>query len=746
LRFLLFFPVFLLALQINIDYSKAKKPYEVLTLYDKEAFECSMQNNLLTCSFEKVPKTPVFKEKTRFFEIIPQFKKGFVLKIKIDTKNYKIFAFEDNLYKRPLISPFKLKRAKKWVIIANEQYLSESNRGLNFYYRHAYYPYVGAVDENLRPVKEEQANDIAKYFEILKAYKHGRNVIDEIDSFVQEYPDSIFLSDVLFLKLKILDKENDPEDVVELGKEWIKKFAYSPKLPEVLLLIGENYSKIGLVSDASYFFNRVITEYPNTKYAYKAMIYLADQLYTMGDDKKAFNLYEKALYSTKDLDVASLAALRLAQRYMDKGQIKKAIKYYEKIYKANKEFLLKDKKKAYELAKRLANEKVYALAINIGEDLLKRLKRLDDLYEPLLYNLAVWSYQAGEYQKSLKFIDTYLKYFPYGDYSDNIKSLRDKVLFEVPESNLSKKLQYIDKVLNEYNNTKIAQKALYEKIKVLYQLKKYDEILKLEDKIKTIPKEIFPQKGEFIKKVAKEYALEELKKGNCLKVIELIKKYKINLNQDDKVYECAMKVKDCKIASLICNKYLDNPDDKIFVKWMKRKIEALWCLRDYKNVVVAVNDLCQVEKNCHKYLLYKFFALWNLHRYKEALEVAKQLEKTPSIKNTDAFIKIVNYALENKNYLLAATYAKKIIDLQKKFNAYPYTPFVDFIYAKYTKNKKEAIKDLLEIIPRLKAEDLARAYYLLANLTGDKKYLEKCVEVKDSKLWKGLCKDALNLY
>jgi len=743
----LFLPIFLFALEINIDYSKHNKPYEILTIYNKTPFFCKEKKQKLICEFNKIPQTPVFKDESKFFRVIPSFKeKKFFITIDIKSNNYKVFSFEDNLYNKPLITPFKLKKAKKWIIIVNDEFLEENNIGLNFYYKHAYYPYVGAIDENLRPVKDDKTQDVIKYFEILKAYKYGRDVIDEIDDFVKKYPNSIFLSDILFLKLKILDKQNRSEEVVELAKQWIKKFAYSPKLPEVLLLLAKNYTKIGLLSNASYFYNRVITEYPNTKYAYLAMIYLADQLYTTGDEQKAFKLYEKALYSTKDIDVASLAALRLAQRYMDKGKIKKAIEYYEKIYKANKEFLLKDKKKAYELINRLAEEKIYDLAIKIGEDLLKKLKKLDDLYEPLLYRLAEWSYKAGKYELALKYINKYLNEFPYGDYSENVASLKDRVLFEVPESNLTKKLQYIDKVLNEYNNTITAQKALYEKIKILYKLKKYDEILKMENQIMQIPDSIFKNKKEFIKKVAKEYAIELLKKNNCFKAIELVKKYHLNLKKDEELYNCAMKIKDCKFASIITNKYLNSADDKIFIKWIKRKIEALWCMKDYKNVVVAVDDLCRVEKSCHKYLMYKFFALWNLGKYKEALKVAKELEKYEDIKNADAYIKIVNWALENKDYLLAATYAKKIIDLQEKYKSYVYSPFVEFVYAKYTKNKNEAIKILKDLIKRVKGEDLARAYYMLANLTKNKEYLEKCIKIKDSTLWRGLCKDALNLF
>ncbi|WP_244924461.1 tetratricopeptide repeat protein [Caminibacter mediatlanticus] len=746
--FFLFFPLFLFALNLQIDYGNAKKPYEVLTLYDKNKFTCFDRNKTIICEFDKVPITPVFKNKSRYFSIIPKFEDKFRIYIRVKG-NYKIFSFNDNLYNNPLITPFKLKKAKKWVIVVNEQFLSkEKNKGLNFYYHHTYLPYVGAIDENLRPVNTQISKDVIKFFEILNSYKKGLDVLNEIDNFVKKYPKSIFIPDILYLKLKILDKENRSEDVISLGKKWIKEYAFNPKLPEVLLLIGSNYSKMGFLSEASYYFNRIITDYPNTKWAYLATIYLADQLYTTGDDKKALNLYKDVLYSTTDLDIASLAASRLAQRYIDKGEIKKAIEYYKKIYKANKKFILKDKIKAYELANMLASHKIYDLAINIGEDLIKRLKKLDDLYEPLLYKLAVWSYENKDYKKSLYFIDRYLKEFPYGDYSDNAKSLRDKILFNLPESNLTKKLNQIEKIIKNYEG-EIKQKAIVKKARILFKLKKYDEILKMEDLLNKIPDNIFPDKKEFLLKVKKEALKELLKNKECFKAIKLLKKYKIILDKkwDEEIYNCAMRTKNYEIASRVCNKYLNDPNDEVFIKWMQRKIEALWGMRDYKNLSLAVDDLCSVKKTkCYKYLKYKFFALWNLGEYKKALKVAKELEKFNNFENVDVFIKIVNYALNNKDNLLAATYAKKIIELQNRYKAYPYSPFVDFTFAKYTENRQEAIKVLKDLLNRVKGEDKARAYFMLANLTKDKKYLKECLKIKNSTLWKGLCRDAMDLF
>ncbi len=744
-------PLLLFSLEINVDYyQNSNIKNEIATLYNDFAFGCVKDKNSVLCEFDKIPSTYVFKAKSAFFKFLPYFQnKKFFLKIECK-KNCYLISREDNLYMNPVITLSNNNKSKKWIIISPiEPFLSKKNpKGLNFYFKNSPKIFIGAVDENENPIiVSKQSQDVLKYFEILKSFQKGIDVSDEIDDFIKQYPSSVFIPDVLYMKMKLLEQNNDPDDVVEIGKKWIKRYAYDDKLPKVLLLMARAYSQMGFLSNASYFFNRIITEYPGTNEADLAMIYLADQLYSTGDAKKAMKLYEDVLFSTKNIDIASLAAARLAQRYMDSGNFKKAYEYYKKIYKANKKFLLKDKKKAFDLAKLLATHNMYSLAIDIGEDLIKKLKYTDDLYEPLLYYLAVWNYKANNYKKSLFYIDMYLKKFPFGDYSDNLKSLRDKVLFNLPGKDLKTQLKYIDRIIKEYKGSEIALKALVKKAKILYKMKNYDEILSMEDKLKAIPENIFPDKNEFLNKIKKEYVIELLNKKQCIKAVKIVEKYHLKLNKkyDDKIYKCAMQAMDYDLASRICNKYLDSPDDKIFVKWMKRKIEALKGLGDYKNLIIAIDDLCGVYKQCHKYKLYKFFALWNLGEYKKALEVANSI-KQKDIKNTDVYIKIVKWAIENKNYLLAATFAKKIIDLQNEYKVYPYSPFVEFVYAKYTKNKKEAIKVLKELLKRVRGEDKARALFMLSNLTNEKKYLDECLKVKDSKLWRGLCRDAKGLF
>ena len=751
MKFLFFlFPFILFGLDINVNYYHGNKKSEILTLYNDFPFTCKIQNKKILCIFNRIPTTTVFNTKTKFFTFNPIFKKKkFILEISCFSKCF-IFAKRDNLYKNPLNSLNPLKKAKKWIIVANsEEFLSKKKpEGLNFYFHNSPKIFVGAVDENQNPVSiNNQAADVVKYFNILKKFKKGKDVSIDIDNFIKNYSNSVFLSDVLYMKIVMLFNNNDFEDVVKIGKKWIKEYSYDEKLPKVLLLMARSYSNMGFLSDASYFFNRIIREYPDTKEAELAMIYLADQLYLSGDSKKAMKLYENVLFSTNDINIASLAAIRLATRYMDKGNFKKAYEYYKKIYDANKKFLLKDKQKAYNLAILLANHKIYSLAIDIGDNLLKKLKKFDDLYEPLLYHLALWSYQNKNYQKAIKYIDLYLAKFPYGDYSDQLNSLRDKVLFNLPDNNLTQALNNINKILDKYKGSEIYIKALIKKAEILYKLKKYDEILKMENDLENISKTIWPEKNKFLLRVKKEYAVWLLKNKKCLKADEIINKYHLSLDKkyDEDIYKCAIKSLDYNLASIVCNKYLDSPNDKIFVKWMKRKIEALRSLKDYRNLVEAIDDLCQVYKKCYKYKLYKFFALWQLKKYDEALKIAKSIKKK-DIRNTDVYINIIRWALKNNNNLLAAMYAKKIIDLQNYFKAYPYSPFADFVFAKYTDNKKEAINVLKNLLKRVKGEDKARALFMLANLTKNKKYLNECLKVKNSTLWKGLCKDAEGLF
>ena len=97
MRFLIFFVTFLYSLEINVNFFKDKKTYEILTIYSDFPFICKKYKSKIKCIFDKLPSTPVFKSETIYFKINPLFKDNkFILDFDIKSKTFLIKNFEDN--------------------------------------------------------------------------------------------------------------------------------------------------------------------------------------------------------------------------------------------------------------------------------------------------------------------------------------------------------------------------------------------------------------------------------------------------------------------------------------------------------------------------------------------------------------------------------------------------------------------------------------------------------------------------
>ena len=740
---------FLFGLEVVVD---TAKDYSILTMHNNTPFICKQKDkNTYICKFFKLPSTPVFATNTLDFKFTPFFDKN-KFYLKIDVKNRSIIkSFKKDLYEGYDKRLKKLQLAKKWVIISYKNKLpflsNKPIKGLKLPLKVDTDFYLKAIDANGNPVDyDTQTADVVEYFTILKLANKNNLSTDRIDEFLQNYPNSIFIPDILYLKLKLLDEEGMTDEVIQIAKMWINKYATNEHLPEVLLILAKNYANQGLMEEATYMYERLFTEYANSKYAYEGMVYLADELYSAGDSKRAFELYKQAFTNTKDIAVASLAASRIAQRYLNEGNIKEAVKYYKRLFKANKKYLLKDKNSAYELANKLANNKVYDLALKIGKEIFKKLKSDDNLYEPLLYRLALWSYENKDYKEAKQYIDLYLKEFPFGDFIEEIKSLKDKILFQIDDKNTTLMLERFDEIITKYPDTPLAKKAIDKKIYLLYKLKKYKDVLKFTKVVKDINKTI-------VLDSAKNLVINDLKAKKCEEAIKYYKEFNVTLSKkyDDSLYSCAYDVREFDLASRICNKYLLDEDDKVVLKWLKNKAKIYEITSNYKKLALIIDDICNLQKtNCYALRYKQFFAYYNLNEPKEFLKIASQMMKKDNIKNIDIFMKVVLYAKRIDDTLLAYTYAKKILELQKKYNTYVESPYIDFVFidsAKKLKKKAEAIKALKHLVTlNIDDESKARAYYMLASLTADKKYLQKCIKLKDSKTWMPLCKDSLELY
>ena len=745
LPFFLIIPLFALEIVVN-----TLNEYSVLNITADNPFVCKQkEKNIYICKFDKLPSTPVFSTNSVAFKLTPFFdKSSFYLKIEAKNKSI-IRAFKKNLFEGYNKRLKSLNIAKKWVIISYKNKLpliyQKPINGLKFPLEINIKPFVGAIDENGNPINyDTQTADVIEYFSILRQYKKNNLDIDRIDKFLANYPKSLFASDVLYLKIKLLDKQSNSDQVIKEANKWIKKYAFNEHLPEIILILAKNYANNADMESATYMYERLFTEYEGTKYAYKGMIYLADELYSAGDNKRAFKLYKKAFANTKDLEVASLAASRLGQRYLAERKVKEAVKYYKKLYEANKKYLLNDINQAYQLINDLANNKEYQLAIEIGNDLLNKIDTRNDLYEPLMYRLAKWNYKINNFKKSIKLINKYLSELPYGDFAEEMKNIKNKILFQIPDNNSTLMLQRYDEIIKKYKNNDLAKKALKSKIELLYKLKKYNQILNLD--VTDINKTIIANSAKFS-------VIKDLNTSNCNQAIKIYKKFNVKLDKkyDEPLFECAYKIRDFNLASQIPNKYLVLDNNKIVLKWLINKAKVFEAQNDYKDLALIIDDICNLKKtDCYKFRYKQFFAYYNLNQPKKFLSIAAKFLNNDNVKNIDIFSKIVLYAQKTDNILMTYTYSKKILELEKKYNTFIQSPEIDFIFTESAKklNKKgeaiQALKNILKL--NIDEDNKAKAYYMLSSMTGKKIYLQKCIKLKKSKTWMPLCKQSLEIF
>jgi len=149
------------------------------------------------------------------------------------------------------------------------------------------------------------------------------------------------------------------------------------------------YAKIGQNADADYFFDRLFTEHENNKFTQWGYIYKGEMLEESGGVTKAINYYKKALYTTKDLEVAASAAYHLASLYLS-YKPNEAAQYAMKIIKAKPSYFMEDFKTSTKMMQEFANHSYYNTAAAMANAMLHEIDATYDEYEGLLKNRALW--------------------------------------------------------------------------------------------------------------------------------------------------------------------------------------------------------------------------------------------------------------------------------------------------------------------------------------------------------------------
>ena len=773
---LILFPFYLISATLTLNIAKDdNKTFSILHLDDYREFGCKIEldsklKDQIICTINSGTLKYNKSLEDRFLKIY--FKDKRVI---ISPKyNYHIYNYDDNFIKSNLVKNNNIKDSKHWMIVAykgEHRLFSKIDKdSLNFdiLFAQRELPFIGQLDFDLKP---KESGDDAKFLErIKKSFLRGEYsiVIDRCNNFLDyEFPKSDFRSTVKLYRLRAMNKMLgsksdakiiDPMEFANLCEEWLEENPSNDAIAEVLSYISKAYIKMGRNKKADEYLEKLKVEFNNSIYYFKALLFRADRYKNQKFYKKAIKVYEEVLYNTKDLDIASYASMKLASIYLDSKKDDKAKELITKVIEANPDYFKKTATESFNLAKNFAKNK----DANISIEIYNKISKSDKLNkEESLKELGFWYELTGDKTKALKLYQRYLSKYPDGRYKEFVKKAIDRVILDVDESNKSKRLVSLNRILKEYKNTPLYKKALLKKSEILLDEKKYEDILKLSDELK----------GAGAKKLLKEVAniiyIESLDKGDCKKALKL--QYDYNLSTSDnylnKEFECYKKLSKNASATIVLKKLISKSKD------IDKKIDYLYelvglykKLGKYKALLLASNDLQKLldMKKSSKYkdlCLFRadaFFQIGGLENLMidEIYRCQKSLKD--DVRLLDLYNRALSYAKKRDDTNMIVTFAKEMVKLQDRYSINTYTPIVELDLVEGLRSQKR-YKEALDIVLKLlykKLNDKQRAHVLylagylsekLNKIKEAKEFYSKCGEIVEDSSWVKLCSDSLLL-
>jgi outer membrane protein assembly factor BamD (BamD/ComL family) len=775
-----------MALDIDVKVAKegADNKYSILNLSSPEPFECSQDYdydkplNSYSCTFKNEPKSTVKPLETQFFNISSSVQNG-LFKLSIRPKGgSKIFSYDFNPTGNDVKQMVFTSPSKKFAIVAFEKKLPfltpRTSRGLNFpvsIESEGSMPYVKTLDINGIPLNENPAlNDMKEYADIKKMVerKDFKNAITAIDRIEKIFPNSIFYSEYELYRIKSMmgaEGGADFGEVIKRAKMWLKEYPTDEKTAEVLLVMANAYARSQDFNNATYYFDRVINDYDAQEISKLAMIDFADAL-RASKPKYSAELYKKALYKTKDLKTASNAAFKLTDTYLLLNDPTNAAIHAEKLLTGNPDYLLKDKGKSFELAKRLANQKAFQVAYEITNLLIKNSTNKDENYEVMLGSIGLWGYEAGDIVGAKGFFARYIREYPASKHAGLLQEKLDRLNFEnIDAKDADARIAEYDAIIKRYPKDEISKKALAKKIQALSDLGRCDDVLGYRAEISVLGGEL-PNSAAMIGKCEKQKTLTLLKRGDCKEALSSIEANGVRLESvhDGALFDCLIKTQDYGRAKNTALGHTKTQDINEKLLWMNRAVKATQRLNEHKTTVSLSRDiltLSQIAKQ-PKYDMVAFdmFASANaLGDTNAMIEAVKIIESRypASAEALSVYKDMLRYGLAKTDVLTAQNYAKKMYELQNRLKVFNDTPWLEFTYSDMLSKNGDTM-GALTVLSNLKdkklaANDKARQLYNAATLwqkagkkEQSKKLLVECAGGKEESSWKKLCQDGLELY
>ncbi|PAF45942.1 tetratricopeptide repeat protein [Helicobacter sp. 11S02629-2] len=772
------------ALEITLNYGKEKGvDFAVLNLKNNHDFTCkpniNLQNKIqsISCYIEGIPQSGFNPAKGPFFDLSYNM-------VKMDSKNYmkvevmpakdmhvKLFSTFLDL-KTPLGVPSgERSKSKSFQIVAyngaNIPFLDPSfevknkdtiNFPVTILGTEA--PTLGELDVNRRPLKYEVGQDFEAFSNIkdLMDKKEYLNALNAISSALKRYKDSLFLKDMIYYAIVALSKQpgSDPASIIARAKDWISVYSRDDKAPEVIYYLALAYIKQSSLKNAKYYLIRIISEYPNSRYSPLARMSLANMLTTKADLKQAPLLYRRAYEEAKDLESASEIAVSWAVFSLNNDDLTNTKNLLEKVSKANPTYFLENISKSYNLAKELADKGVYDLAAKIMFYLSQNAEVPSKTHAEMLNDAGIYFAEAKDYDNAHKANLLFIHHYPDSALVKRVKSRDDGILFGVNGSN-DKKLARYEYLIKTYPNTPTAKKALELKAKVLYDEKRYKDVIALS-----------PSLDKNLALIDGAYKNAFMSDKDCKDIASLAKNAPNNLELDldtsIKVFSCMQKKHLYQKANLMFkDKHKDINDSAKLANWLYLQAKNLYALGDDKDAIKASYDVLDLAFANAKPEYYDigfplFSALFTSGRKDEAIKVAKTLDARfgDDPRLLTVHFDLLNLAETQRNRSAIKLEASKILELQAKNGRSDFSPYADFLLADTESDDKEydkALKVLNAILNTdLKPQDKQQALYKSANIyyvKGDKqesvKRLETCKAIDAGSSFGILCSNALGL-
>ncbi|WQX47572.1 tetratricopeptide repeat protein [Helicobacter pylori] len=777
------------ALSLTLTQGKeGGEDFSVLTLRNDKSFSCSYVNEKppsgieaslsiihakrpIECVIDSIPKEGFTPLENAFFNITYSMRQQqFILHIKPKVmRRLTLFSFDRDYKKAIPLFVENDAKAKMWQIIGYDQkipFLSEKDnaqKGLNFpiTIKDAQTPIIQELDVNNKPLLTTKGYDLNAYLEAKKQMDSQAyfDALRTISRAFKNYPQTIFKKDLYLLEIIALGKLGIKKSLlIDIGTKWIKNYPTDPNIPEALYYVAKALDENNNYKQAVRYYKRILLEYKNSRYTPLAQMRLAIEAAEGSDLSSASMLFKEAFSNAKDKESASEIALNWAEAEINYQNFNNAKYLIDKVVQSNPDYLSMHSELALELLKLLKKNQMNESAIEIAQLLLNQD---DDVKakEQALYDLGALYARIKDFKNAHLYNLRYLQDHAELERASVVRARDEKALFSM-EGNTQEKIAHYDKIIQNFPNSNEAQKALELKAQLLFDNKRYAEVLGMQ---KNLPKD-----SPLIQKTLNILAKTPLENHRCeeaLKYLSQITAFEFTPKEEIQAFDClyfaSLKEK-AQIIALNALKAAKTPSEKLV--WLYRLGRNYYRLGDFKNSTLASKDALILAQSLNKKEFYDIaFVLFSDYMQNNERELALNLyaflEK--HFKDDKRMALVYFKLLENeKDPKSVKIYATSLLKLQDAYKDYSYTPFGEFALIdayRVTKDYLKALEALDKLLNRrLSLEDHQKALYLqssLLDLTNQKAKskasLEKCVQLKQkdqTNAWQNLCEQGLNLF